>query len=561
MGRKKAGIYTRVSSEKQVEGTSLEVQEAVCLRLAEREGAEIVDVISDEGVSGAFYLSRPGIQRALGMLEDGRANMLITTKLDRTGRDVEIVRLIQKRVQAAGAQLMFADGMTFANNATGKLLLTQMAGFAEFERELIRERTMGGRRKRAEDGEQMARTFSPYGYHIVTKDDVLAGRYPAGTAGSYQIIEDRAATVRSIFQQYADGTSLRSICRNLNEQGLPTPRGSANWLHGTIRVMLKSTVYKGDAHFGKKESRADEGRVSSGMSARYVRDADPSTWVEIKAPPIVSEELWERCQKSLGEARARNAGNPKKMHLLTGLLRCPKCGLGLSGQWKRYSLRDGSDASEHFYQCRMSRPSQHTGKVVCSNQRYGAAMAEGMVIRAIEAIAGRPELVEAALKAYQRRSEESGEQPNVEELERRLREVTARERATVQAQIAGVMAGTDPAVYGAILGELAAEKESLQKQVGLLKRPVTQKRDPRSVARVMQRVAADVRDALTSEDLTTAEKRSLIAQVVEEIPVRWDIDDHWGLEVRLRKDAVGHFESGEPALNVEYISIRYPSGS
>ena len=55
--------------------------------------------------------------------------------------------------------------------------------------------------------------------------------------------------------------------------------------------------------------------------------------------------------------------------------------------------------------------------------------------------------------------------------------------------------------------------------------------------------------------LTTAEKRSLIAQVVEEIPVRWDIDDHWWLEVRLRKDATGHFESGEPALNVQYISM------
>jgi site-specific DNA recombinase len=96
-------------------------------------GAQVVDIIPDEGVSGAFYLSRPGIQKALAMLEAGEATILITMKLDRTGRDVDVIRLIQKHVTDARAKLVFADGMNFENNATGKLMLTQLAGFAEYE--------------------------------------------------------------------------------------------------------------------------------------------------------------------------------------------------------------------------------------------------------------------------------------------------------------------------------------------------------------------------------------------------------------------------------------------
>src|SRR5579859_118783 len=98
MGRDKAVIYTRVSTGRQAEeGTSLEVQEAACLRKATELGAEVVDVIPDEGVSGALYISRPGIQKALRMLEVGEANLLLMMKLDRSGRDADVLGLIRKR--------------------------------------------------------------------------------------------------------------------------------------------------------------------------------------------------------------------------------------------------------------------------------------------------------------------------------------------------------------------------------------------------------------------------------------------------------------------------------
>ena len=215
----KAIIYTRVSTGQQAEqGTGLEVQESACLRKAQDLGAEVVDIIIDEGISGAFYLSRPGIQKALTMLEAKKADMLITMKLDRSGRDADVLAVIRKRVQHAGAQLVFVDGANFENNATGNLLFRVNAGFVEYEKEVIRERTMSGRRKRAEQGQQPTRSRHPFGYHVVCKDDVLRGEYPLEQLGMYQIIEEQAQWVRKIFAWYAEGASLRQVCRSLLAQ-------------------------------------------------------------------------------------------------------------------------------------------------------------------------------------------------------------------------------------------------------------------------------------------------------------------------------------------------------
>lgn len=221
--RLKAVIYTRVSTDKQVEeGTSLEVQESACLRKAQEIGAEVVDIITDEGVSGAFYLSRPGIQRALKMIEEGKANILVTMKLDRSGRDADVLGVIRKRVVTAGAKLVFVDGANFENNATGNLMFRVSAGFAEYEKEVIRERCMGGRRKRAEQGQQPARTQPPIGYHIPTKEDVLRGDYPPEQLGRYVVIEEQARVVRALFAKCAAGESLRALARWMNAQGVKT---------------------------------------------------------------------------------------------------------------------------------------------------------------------------------------------------------------------------------------------------------------------------------------------------------------------------------------------------
>ena len=293
---KKAIIYTRVSTGKQAEeGTSLENQEVVCLRKAQSEGVSVVDVISDEGVSGDLYLSRPGIQKALTAIEAGDADLLITMKLDRSGRNVDALRLIRRRVTDAGGKLIFADGMNFEDNAIGNLMFTQIAGYAEYEKELIRKRTMSGRRQRAEEGQQPSRSRSPYGYHVVTKRDVIAGTYPVNLLGSYQVVQNEAEIVRDIFGKYMEGASLESICRDLQQRGVPTPREGNYWRRCAIQRLLLNPVYKGTPAFGKYQAKTDEARAANGRKVSDIVPADECNRVYLEAPPLVDEATFAYC--------------------------------------------------------------------------------------------------------------------------------------------------------------------------------------------------------------------------------------------------------------------------
>jgi predicted site-specific integrase-resolvase len=121
----KAVIYSRVSTGVQAErGTSLEDQVAMCTREAEKIGAEVFAHYQDAGVSGALYLTRPGIQDALRAIEDKKANILIIHSVSRGGRMVEGVRAIASRLFHVGGRLFIAGRGEVGLEGTDKALLT-----------------------------------------------------------------------------------------------------------------------------------------------------------------------------------------------------------------------------------------------------------------------------------------------------------------------------------------------------------------------------------------------------------------------------------------------------
>src|ERR1043165_6018876 len=124
----RAIVYRRVSTGPQKEGTSLEAQLEACQRKAQQMGAAIVGDYSDAGISGGLYLARPGLQAALKVLEAGQANTLITANLARCSRDREHQSAIKRRVEEAGARLVFCD-VNYDNNATGNLMFSLQGDF------------------------------------------------------------------------------------------------------------------------------------------------------------------------------------------------------------------------------------------------------------------------------------------------------------------------------------------------------------------------------------------------------------------------------------------------
>ena len=127
--------YMRVSTTGQVKGNSLEEQE----RVLRQQGAQ---EIYQDAFTGT-KTSRPNFNILMEKLTDG--DTLIVTKLDRFARNtVEGINVIQKLLDK-GVRVTILNMGTVDNTPTGKLILTVMLGFAEFERDMIMQRTSAGK--------------------------------------------------------------------------------------------------------------------------------------------------------------------------------------------------------------------------------------------------------------------------------------------------------------------------------------------------------------------------------------------------------------------------------
>ena len=527
---KRAIIYIRVSSDEQaVNGTSPDVQRDACLMMASQMGFQVADIVPDLGVSGVRYSSRPGIQKALKYIEAGEAEVLLATKVDRVGRSAAVILDIASRVRKAGGELVTQDAR-FDATPMGLFTLTMFAGMAELERNNIRERTKSGAVRRAQEGVQPQRSRSPFGLHVITKADKERGLYPDDAAGSY-VLTAAAPVVAEMFSRYAGGQSLREVCRWLNDTGVQTQFGGEYWRPSQLKKVLVNPAYQGTATYGKTARWSEEIAEKTVIHLAFRTDH-----LSITCPAIVSEETFAAVQERLGSARAVFGGNPERRHLLGGLLRCPLCGRGMTGTKRQKRTHGGRCVQQvHTYACPDSRASRNAGGRVCNRKAYDGAKVEPVVLRGVRDAARAPELFETAMSVY-RRGEAAGYDPAAHgRLETALRALGAKEKATVEAQVQGVMAGADPTIYAAAFGRIAEERASLTAQIRAAEGQKAQAVAPAQddAARLMAQALADVDEVLTSGFLTDGEKHDVLARVVESI-VPEQVGGEEGYRVSLR---------------------------
>lgn len=515
----RAVIYCRVSSEEQAEnGTSLETQELACLRKAAELGASVVGVFRDEGVSGGLYLTREGLQSAIAEIETAKASLLIIAKRDRMARDLDAARDIQRRVAKAGGRIVSCDGLNFENNAIGRFVASQIDGFAEYEKEAIRERTWGGRNRRAEQGIQPYRTLSPYGYTVATTEDVLTGRANPEDLGVYRVNESEARWVREIFSLYAAGASLRGVGRHLDSLAVPTPKGGQCWHMTSLRSILRNPVYKGEAACRKTEVLRDETRkTEKGFKhVDYIRDTSPDRWITIPAPAIIDEATWEECQRRLTTNQSEKSGNPASKYLLTGLVFCPACNRRMMGS-------TATKENRTFYRCRAAGTLNHRPTV-----SFTADRVERAVYAAIEYVLAQPESIEAAFAAWEQekaRKAKSGNPTTLNDaarIEAAIAEVDMRERTAARAQVEAMMKGRSTAAYDDILTECHRQRVDLQAQLAKVQ-PVVQREarltriDAREARVTAEKCMAALRTVLYSDMLSKREKRDAVAGFVSAV--------------------------------------------
>jgi site-specific DNA recombinase len=238
--------YVRVSTDEQAEhGFGLEVQEQRIRAYCEALGKPLARVYRDDGYSGGT-LERPGLQAMLEAMGRGEVGTVVIAKLDRLSRSLKnLLILFADEFQANGVGLVSVAENFDTSTPAGVLFFQMVGSFAEFERNVITERTSGGRKEKAKRG-GYAGGGAPFGYVARRGSRVL-------------FIDERAAqAVRRAFELAAQGLSQRKIAATLNAEGYRTAEGREFKQAQVQRILARRDIYAGRYRYADVEAERGE---------------------------------------------------------------------------------------------------------------------------------------------------------------------------------------------------------------------------------------------------------------------------------------------------------------
>ena len=324
--KKNAAIYARVSSLKQKEGENIQSQVSALVEYANKHGYAIPNgwIFKDEGFSGSI-LQRPALESLREVIQEGIVDVVLVYSPDRLSRKYAYQLLLEIEFQKQGIELIFLNTPK-AQNPEEQLSLHFKSIFAEYERAQIVERCRRGRLHRAKLGSVSVIPTATLGYDYINKSATTLPQY---------IVNKDAEIVRKIFLYYTEKhLSICKICRELELEGILTPRGHKKWCTTTVRDILKNEAYIGTAYFGKSErSEGIVGRIyrtpkgeRRDTPIHAKKDRPKEMWIPIKVPQIISESDFEIAQYKLTENIKKSSRNTKNASILQGLLVCGYCG-------------------------------------------------------------------------------------------------------------------------------------------------------------------------------------------------------------------------------------------
>ena len=379
---KRCVLYPRVSTEMQVDGYSLEGQKNMLTRFADREEMIVVDTYEDAGKSGKSIEGRPAFQKMLRDIEDGLdIDYILVYKLSRFGRNAADILNSLELVQSYGVNLICIEEGIDSSQTSGKLLISVLSAVAEIERENIIEQTMNGRREKARQGGWNG-GFAPYGYTL--EDNKL------------MIEETEAVAIRKIFELYTSSEiGLGGIANQLNLQGIrkiPRQNGTLeDWTGHFIKLILDNPVYCGKIAYGRRTKEKVKGTKNDYQMKRN----DDYILTEGQHKGIVSEEVWEKAHAKrlrTGVKQPSKIGRDR-VHLLSGLLKCPVCGSPMYTNKHAWTNKDGTYKEIYYYVC--SRNRMVRGKHCEYKAMLKKTDIEPMVIEAIREIVRNEEYAQA----------------------------------------------------------------------------------------------------------------------------------------------------------------------
>ena len=337
----KVYIYTRVSTAMQIDGYSLDAQKSRMKAFAEFNDYEIVGEYEDAGKSGKSIEGRLEFNRMMEDIKTGKdgVSFVLVFKLSRFGRNAADVLSTLQVMQDFGVNLICVEDGIDSSKDAGKLMISVLSAVAEIERENIRVQTMEGRIQKAREGKWNG-GFAPYGYSL--------------EKGQLFINEEEAKAIRVIFDQYVHtdigANGLAKYLENHGIRKIPRQNGKNPLFDAAlIRRILKNPVYCGKIAYGRRRTE----KVHGTRNDYKLVEQDDYLLVDGLHEGIVSEELWHEAQvKLLAQSKKYekvNHGKDNKIHLLSGIVKCPVCGAGMYGNKSIKHKSDGTKYKDFFY--------------------------------------------------------------------------------------------------------------------------------------------------------------------------------------------------------------------
>lgn len=331
--------YVRMSTPEQMKGDSLRRQMERSRRLAEARGWKLDDSMQDLGKSAwkGNHIADGALGAFLERVRSGRVpagSVLIVESLDRLSREAPRVALARfLDIINAGITLVTLDGDAVKEFRADTLnetdLIISIVGMARAHQESQRKSDMlkpawaNKRRLAREAGKP------------------LSGRLPMwlqiGEAGKIEVIPERAAVVREMYEMTAEGIGREKLCRILNQRGIPGPAGGL-WGNSSVSHILESEATIG--RFQPKEL------VHEGGVKKRKPVGDP---IEHYFPPIISHDLFNRAQAARANRAINKGGRTGQVfsNLFRGLCFCGVCG----GKMEFFSKGNSPEKGGQYYMC------------------------------------------------------------------------------------------------------------------------------------------------------------------------------------------------------------------
>ena len=470
----RCAIYTRKSTEEGLnqEFNSLDAQreagEAYILSQKHDGWTLVPTQYSDGGYTGA-NIERPGVKQLLADIEAGKIDCVVVYKVDRLSRSLidfsKMMELFEKR----GVCFVSVTQQFNTNSSLGRLTLNILLSFAQFEREIISERTR--------DKQVAARKKGKW-----TGGHILLGYDLDSRGGRLAINPKEAERIREMFRLYLEGTAVVEIVQRFDKQGWRNKQ----W-----------TTQDGKLYGGSPLRRCHIYKLLGNvLYAGQVKVGDEIFPGEHEA--IIDQRTFDLAQKRLEE----NAWTPGNTHrvkfeaLLRGLIYCSCCG---SGMYSTYSAN--KERRYRYYVCYRS---QQKLEGYCTSRAVSAPSVEEAVVESIRRVGVQPDvLAETARLARQQVAEmitglreelntANGRVKNLKSQIARIRNPEAARLAEIREQLAA--------------GETRAEE--LRKEI--LRRE-KQRIDEKELRRTMESFD-EVWKAMNMED-----QRTLLRQLVEKV--------------------------------------------